>query len=55
MWGKNFLTQTDWEPEGGVKFLKEIFEKRDMWATAVLPLCKKGERVQPCLEKFRML
>ncbi len=24
-----------------------------MWAAAVLPLCKKGERVQPCLEKIQ--
>jgi hypothetical protein len=51
--GKKNLTQTDWAPEGGVKFLKEEFEERDMWAAAVLPLCKKGERVQPCLEKIQ--
>jgi hypothetical protein len=45
MWGKIFLTQTDQVSEKGVKFLKEEFEERDKWSAAVLPLCKKGERV----------
>jgi hypothetical protein len=35
-----------------VKFFKEEIEERDIEAADVLPLCKKGKRVQPCLEKI---
>jgi hypothetical protein len=53
MWGKFFLTQTDWASEARVKFLKEKIEERDMGAADVLPLCKKRERVQPSIEKIQ--
>jgi hypothetical protein len=52
MWRKQISTHADWAPEG-VKFLKEKIEERDIWATDVLPFCKKGERVQPYLKKIQ--
>jgi hypothetical protein len=53
MWGKKISTHTDWAPKKGVKFLKKEVEERDIWAANVLPLCKKGEIVQPCIEKIQ--
>jgi hypothetical protein len=53
MWGKKFSTHIDWALEARVKFLKEKFEERNMWAADILPFYTKGEKVQPCLEKIQ--
>ncbi len=53
MWGKKFSTSNEWSPEEGVKFLKDQFEERQMWASEILPLCKKGKRIQNSLEKIQ--
>jgi hypothetical protein len=53
--GRKISSHTDWALEKEVKFLKEEIKERDMQAADVLPLCKKKERVQPYLEKSKML
>jgi hypothetical protein len=50
MWAKKFSTDDEWLPQEGVKFFKEVFLVKDMWAVDILPLCKKGARMQNLLE-----
>jgi hypothetical protein len=50
MWAKKFSTDIEWALQEGVKFLKDVLLKKDMWAADILPLCKKGARIQCSLE-----
>jgi hypothetical protein len=50
MWAKKFSTSTTWTPQQGVKLLKEEFDEKEMWAAEILPLLRKGERMQNSLE-----
>ncbi len=51
--GGKISTNANWALEEGVKFLKEDLEEKEMWATDVLPLFKKEERVQPSLANIQ--
>jgi hypothetical protein len=53
MWAKKFSTSSNWAPEEGVIFLKDDILEGPVWAAEILPLSKKGERVQGSLEKIQ--
>jgi hypothetical protein len=53
MWAKKFSTSTIWTPEEGVKMLKDEFQEKEMWAAEIMPLLKKGERMQSSLEHIQ--
>ena len=53
MWAKKFSTTSNWASEEGVIFFKDDILDGPIWAAKILPLSKKGERVQGSLEKIQ--
>jgi hypothetical protein len=50
MVAKKFSTDVEWAHQEGVKFLKNVLPIKDIWAADILPLCKKGAKMQCYLE-----
>jgi hypothetical protein len=50
MWAKKFSTNITWTLEEGIKLLLDIIPEKEMWATDILPLFKKGARMQHSLD-----
>jgi hypothetical protein len=50
MWAKKFSTDITWTPEQGVKFLLDIILEKEIWGADILPLFKKGARMQHSLD-----